>query len=146
MPSFAFLTVPAAPASTPPNFRGGASKLPQITAAQAGGVTGSPGTPPARRRRFPSGLLNQKLDPFGHQLKKRIPVGDGKIKTGIESITVEALQKFVPAPAIEQFVARDKFLPWAFMVLVRGDNEGVDLLRLGTVEEDKIDLVKSAIG
>lgn len=32
------------------------------------------------------------------------------------------------------------------MVLMRGDNEGVDLFRLGMGEEDKIDLVKSAIG
>jgi len=32
------------------------------------------------------------------------------------------------------------------MVLVRGDNEGVDLIRVGMGEEDKIYLVKSAIG
>ena len=95
---------------------------------------------------MPRGLLNGKLDPFGHQLKERIPVGDGKIKTRIESITIEVLQKFVPSPAIEQFVARDKFLPWSLMVLVRSDNEGVDLIRLGMDEEGKIDLIESAIG
>ena len=95
---------------------------------------------------MPRGLLNGKLDPFGHQLEERIPVGDGKIKARIESIAIEALQKVVPSPAIEQFVARDKFLPRSFMVLVRGDNEGVDLLRLGMHEESKIDLVKSAVG
>ena len=32
------------------------------------------------------------------------------------------------------------------MVLVRSDNEGVDLIRVGMGEEDKIYLVKSAIG
>jgi len=95
---------------------------------------------------MPRGLLNGKLDPFGHQLEERIPVGDGKIKARIESIAIEALQKVVPSPAIEQFVARDKFLPRSFMVLMRGDNEGVDLFRLGMGEEDKINLVKSAIG
>ena len=90
--------------------------------------------------------LNQKIDPFRGQLEERIPVGDGEIKAGIELITIEALQEGIPTATIEQFVATDKFLPWSFMVLVRGDNEGVDLVRLGMGEEGKIDLVKSAIG
>jgi hypothetical protein len=71
------------------------------------------------------GLLNQEIDPFRHQLVERIPVGDGEIETGIELITIEALQKIVPTSAIKQFIARDEFLPCTFMVLVRGDNEGM---------------------
>ena len=90
--------------------------------------------------------LNQKIDPFRGQPEERIAVGDGEIKAGIELITIEALQKVVPTATIEQFIATDKFLPRSFMVLMRGYNEGVDLFRLGMGEENKIDLVKSAIG
>ena len=46
---FRFLKGPRSASEHPPNFRGGASKLPRINSAQAGGVTGSPGTQDVRR-------------------------------------------------------------------------------------------------
>ena len=61
-------------------------------------------------------------------------------------ITIEALQEGIPTATIEQFVAADKFLPRPFMVIVRGDNEGMELIRLGMDDEGEIDLMKSAIG
>ena len=90
--------------------------------------------------------LNQQIDRFGRQLEERIPVGDGEIQAGIELITIEALQEGIPTATIEQFVAADKFLPRPFMVIVRGDNEGMELIRLGMDQEREIDLMKSAIG
>jgi len=90
--------------------------------------------------------LNQKIDPFRGQLEERIPVGDGEIQAGIELITIEALQEGIPTATIEQFIATDKFLPRPFMVIVRSDKEGMELIRLGMDDEGKIDLMKSTIG
>ena len=90
--------------------------------------------------------LNQQIDPFGRQLEERIPVGDGEIKAGIELITIKALQEGIPTATIEQFIATDKFLPRPFMVIVRGDNEGMELVGLGMDDEGEIGLMKSTIG